>query len=122
MGLQFENLVLNNALLIIKALGINESEIVYDNAYFQKATKTTAGCQIDYLIQTKFNTLFVCEIKFSKREVSGKVIEEVKEKMRAIKKPKSFTCVPVLIHINGVTEELEDSGFFYRIIDMSSYL
>lgn len=122
MGLQFENLVLNNTSLLIKALGIHESEIVFDNAYFQKPTKAIPGCQIDYMIQTTLNTLFVFEIKFSKREISTSVIEEMQEKIHRLKKPKSFTCVPVLVHVNGVTEELEDSQFFYRIINFSEYL
>ena len=122
MGLQFENLVLNNTKMLINALGIHESEVVFDNAYFQKTTKTSAGCQIDYMIQTKLNTLFVFEVKFSKREISASVIQEVQEKMNRIKKPKSFTCIPVLVHVNGVTEELEDSGFFYRIINFSDFL
>lgn len=122
MGLQFENLVLNNRKLLIDTLGIHESEIVFDNAYFQKATKTSAGCQIDYMIQTKLNTLFVFEIKFSRREVSASVIQEVQEKMNRIKKPKSFSCIPILVHVNGVTEELEDAGFFYRIINFSEFI
>ena len=121
MGLQFENLVLNNTSLLINALGIHESEIVFDNAYFQKTTKASPGCQIDYMIQTKLNTLFVFEIKFSKREISTTIIQEVREKMRRIKKTKSFTCIPVLVHVNGITEELEDSGFFYRIINFSDF-
>ena len=122
MGLQFENLVLNNTPLLINALGIHESEIVFDNTYFQKKTATLTGCQIDYMIQTKLNTLFVFEIKFSKRAISSSVIQEVQEKIKRIKKPKSFTCVPVLVHANGITEELEDNGFFYRIINFSDYL
>lgn len=122
MGLQFENLVLNNTQLLIKALGIHESEIVFDGAYFQKSTAINPGCQIDYMIQTKLNTLFVFEIKFSKREISATVISEVKEKMNKIKKPKAFTCIPILVHVNGITEELEDSGFFYRIINFSEFL
>lgn len=121
MGLQFENLVLNNTAILINALGIHESEIVFDNAYFQKSTKISPGCQIDYMIQTKLNTLFVFEIKFSKREISASVIQEVQEKMNHIKKPKSFACIPILVHVNGVTEELEDRGFFYRMINFSDF-
>ena len=32
----------------------------------QTKTSTQRGCQIDYLIQTKINTLFICEFKFKK--------------------------------------------------------
>jgi ribosomal protein L35AE/L33A len=33
-----------------------------------------------------------------------------------LKKPKSFSCRAVLIHVNGVTDELEESGYFSKII------
>ena len=122
MGLQFENLVLNNRELIIKALGLTRNEIVFDNPYFQKAGKHQLGCQIDYLIQTNTNTLLVCEIKFSKRDIPTSIKTEVTEKINRLKIPKQFTCVPVLIHITGMSESLEDSGYFYKTINFSDYL
>lgn len=36
MGLQFENLVLNNRDLVLSELGIRPEEVVYDNPFFQK--------------------------------------------------------------------------------------
>ena len=69
MGIQFENLVLNNFHRVYELLSLNPSEVIYDNPYFQRPTKTHPGCQVDYLIQTKFNTLYICEIKFSKELV-----------------------------------------------------
>lgn len=122
MGLQFENLVLSNRKLITEALGINPAEIERDNPYFQKATDQHPGCQIDYLIQTKLNTLYVCEIKFSKREISTNIIDEMQEKIKRLKKPKNVSCIPVLIYVNGISEALEDSGYFYRAIDFSSLI
>ena len=122
MGLQFENLVLNNRQLIIQALGLTRNQIAYDNPYFQRATKRRSGCQIDYLIQSQTNTLYVCEIKFSKKLISLDVINEVKEKINALSVPRNFTCLPVLIHVSGVSEPLENTEFFYKIIDFSSFL
>ena len=58
MGLQFENLVLNNHKLIQNKLRINPEDIICDNHYYQRASKRRPGCQIDYLIQTKFKTLY----------------------------------------------------------------
>ena len=48
MGLQFENLVLNNRTQIYDILGINPSEIEYDNPFLQTKTKAREGCQIDF--------------------------------------------------------------------------
>ncbi len=122
MGLQFENLVLNNRNAIKHILNIAPNEVVYDNPFFQKKTKLQPGCQIDYLIQTKFNTLYICEIKFSKNLISSEVIHDVNEKINRLKIPKHITCRSVLIHVNGVTENVSTHGNFSKIIDFSDLL
>lgn len=122
MGLQFENLVLNNFSRVYELLGLSPSEVIYDNPYFQRATKTQKGCQIDYLVQTKFNTLYICEIKFSKEPIGVSVIHEVQQKMDRLLKPKNFSMRPVLIHVNGVTDAVMESDFFAKIIDFGQFL
>lgn len=122
MALQFENLVLNNRPLIHQALNIVPNEIVSENPFYQHKTHRSPGCQIDYLIQTKFNTLYVCEIKFSKNVVDSSVISEVQKKLDALSYPKGYSCRSVLIHVNGVTESIIDSDYFASIINFSTYL
>jgi hypothetical protein len=80
------------------------------------------GCQIDYLIQTKHNTLYICEIKFSKNEIKSDVIGEVQKKISALAMPKYFSYRAVLIHVNGVTDEVTDNDFFSTIIDFGQFL
>ena len=36
--------------------------------------------------------------------------------------PRNFPYRPVLIHFNGVRDDVQDSGFFYRIIDFGQCL
>lgn len=122
MGLQFENLVLQNRSLIQQALNIKPEEIIADNPFYQNKTIRTAGCQIDYMIQTKFNSLYVCEIKFSKNEVSASVIQEVQEKIDRLKYFKGYSCRPVLIHVNGLSTEIIEQDYFVAIIDFSTFL
>ncbi len=122
MGLQFENLVINNFKTLDRLLGINPESIIYDNPFFQRQTKEQRGCQIDYMIQTKFNTLYICEIKFSKEKIKAKVIDEMKEKINRIKMPRNFSIRPVLIHVNGVTDAVIESDFFAKIIDFCEFL
>jgi uncharacterized protein len=122
MALQFENLVLNSRHQLHQRLGVNPEEIVTENPFFQRQTLRHAGCQIDYLVHMKFNTLYVCEIKFSKGTVGSSVIEEVKAKIDALQRPKGMSCRPVLIHVNGVSEDVVDSDYFTAIIDMSELL
>jgi len=118
MGLQFENLVLGNRQLIWKQLGLSAHDIVNDGAYFQKNTKQQAGCQIDYLIQTRYNNLFVCEVKFSRNEIKTNVIDEVQQKIARLKIPMHFSCFPVLIHVNAVSDAVLDANYFMKIIDL----
>ena len=122
MGLQFENLVLNNRKQIQRILGIDPSEIVNDNPFFQRKTKERSGCQIDYMIQTKFGTCYLCEIKFSNREITKNVIDEIKEKIQSLALPKNISIRPVLIHVNGVDESVTESNFFSSIIDFNTLL
>lgn len=121
-ALQFENLVLNNRELIWKILRIKPEDIVSENPFFQNKTIKQQGCQIDYLIQTKFDSLYVCEIKFSRHKVPHQVVGEVQSKIDRLKRPTSMSCRPVLIHVNGVDEELEESRYFSEIIDFGEML
>jgi AAA+ ATPase superfamily predicted ATPase len=121
-GLQFENLVLSNRKSILQKLHIRPHDVVWDNPYFQEGTKKLQGCQIDYLIQTRDRTLYLCEIKFSMHPVPGEVIQEVERKMNALPLPRGFSIRPILIHINGVSNELRAKEFFSSIIDFSQLL
>lgn len=122
MGLQFENLVLNNRKEIKNILKIKPEEVISDNPFFQHKNLKQPGCQIDYLVQTRFNTLYVCEIKFSKQPIGVSIIDEVQEKINCLVRPAGFSCRPVLIHVNGVTVDVEDGGYFAEIIDFSRLL
>lgn len=122
MGLQFENLVLNSRAAIRDALDLDANSIVNENPYFQTPTKSQPGCQIDFMIQTRFSCLYICEIRFSTRALGIDVVREVRSRIVRLKRPKHFSCRPVLIHINGVTRELADSDYFAHVIDVSEML
>lgn len=68
-------------------------------SFFQNTAARQPGCQIDYMVQTRFNTLYVCEVKFAKNPIGPRVIEEMEEKIRRMKVPKRFLIRPVLIHV-----------------------
>jgi len=122
MGLQFENLVVNNRDEIFRLLNIDPETVIYDNPFFQKKTTRQKGCQIDYLIQTKFKTLYVLEIKFSKNLIKQQVIEEVTEKIKRISLPRGTAVFPVLVHVNGVADRVYEEDYFHSIINFSDLL
>lgn len=119
LGFQLENLLLKNRKLIYQALGIHPEEVVIDNPYFQKGSGDREGCQIDYLIQTRSNTLFVCEIKMRRKELGDEVIDAMKNKIKALSYPKGFGIAPVLIHLGPVSDALLSDPYFYRMIDIT---
>ena len=118
-GLQLENLVLCNRDLILKQLSIKGQDIVMDDPYFQKGTKRIKGCQIDYLIQTRFKTIFLCEIKYSQNPITKSVIQEMEEKIKRLAVSKNQAVLPVLIHFNEISDDVLQSEYFYRIINFT---
>jgi uncharacterized protein len=122
MGLQFENLVLSNRRELHRLLKIAPDEIVNSNPYFRRKTGGQPGCQIDYLIQTRFDTLYLCEVKFSRNAIGASVIPEVQSKVAAMNRPRGMSCRPVLIHVNGVSSDLIESRYFAHIVDLGRLL
>ncbi len=122
MGLQFENLLIQNRSLLLKSIEIDELDCVFDGPYRQTKTSQNKGCQIDYLIQTKSKNLFLCEFKSGLKELGMDVIEEVQEKINRLSIPVGFAVIPVLFHMGGVSKNFLNSKYFYRIIDAKDFL
>lgn len=120
LGLQFENLVLNSRPVIHNLLELDD--VVNENPYFQRKTKRQEACQIDYLIQTRSHSLYVCEIKFSKNPIGSEVIQEVQEKITRLKIPRGFSIRPVLIHVNGCQDSIKESEYFSHVISFGDLL
>jgi hypothetical protein len=73
------------------------------------------------MIQTKFDTLYLCEIKFSRQVIGMEILEEIEQKIARLKRPKGFSIRPVLIHVNGVSEAVVESDFFCSIIAFGDF-
>ena len=74
------------------------------------------------MVQTRFNTLYICEVKFIKNPVDPQIIDEMEEKIKRLKVPKRFSIRPVLIHVNGVEDSVLDKEYFDKIIDFGQLL
>lgn len=120
-GLQFENLVLDNTLDIIDALGIEHKNIIQYGSFFQTQTKKRQGCQIDLMILDKYQTVYLCEIKF-KREIGREVINDVQEKIKRLERPKYISVRPILIYSGELSTALLQDDFFDKTFDVGSLL
>ncbi|MFC2172926.1 ATP-binding protein [Acidobacteriota bacterium] len=120
MGLQLENLVLNNLKPLLVKLRIPFGSVRCASPYFQNRTARQKACQVDLLIQTR-NTLYVCEIKFRKK-VDTAVVAEMKEKLHRLKYNKTTSVRPVLIHAGELAQGIEASDFFDAVISLDELL
>ncbi|UYM15699.1 AAA family ATPase [Endozoicomonas euniceicola] len=118
LGLQFENLVHNNILFILKQLHLNIQDIAFAAPYLQTTTTRRQGCQIDLLIQAK-NRVYVCECKLHSGEITRAIIPEVQAKISKLPKPKGISFHPVLIHGNRVAESVIEEDYFDRVINLA---
>lgn len=122
MGLQLEQLLMQNSSLLLKKMGVLPMGVIADGPFRQIKTTKQAGCQIDYLVQTETKNIFICEFKFMRSELGIEVIQQMEKKMQALAVPRGFAVLPVLFHIGGVSVSVELSNYFYRIIDISDLL
>lgn len=119
-GLQFENVILNNYTEVCEILNIPLISVLNIGSYFQSETLRQKSCQIDLLIQTK-NTLYICELK-ARREVDISVIEEVKKKIKTLKRPSTLSVRTVLIYAGDLDQEIIEDDYFDEIIDFNELL
>jgi AAA+ ATPase superfamily predicted ATPase len=119
-GLQIESLLVQNRQMILKTLGLEDP--LTDNPYVQRPTLSKKGCQIDYLIQTKTNNLYICEFKSGKNILGPEIIGEVQEKIKRLTIPRGMATIPVLFQMGGVSPSVYKSNFFYKIIELADLL
>jgi len=122
MGLQFENLVLQNREFIWDRCGLSPSDIEMEGPFYQTPTKKRQGCQIDYMIQTRHGPVYLCEIRFSRKCITSDVHAEVHEKLKRLNLPRHCSALPVLVHANLVSESVIYGNCFARIIDFTDIL
>lgn len=120
MGLQFENLVLNNATRLLPLLGIGNSVVRSISPYRNERNSRRGGCQVDLLIQTQ-RTAYVVEVK-RRREIGAEVEAEVEEKIRRIPFGRGMSVRTALVYDGHLDPAVEGGGFFDALIPSSELL
>ena len=117
MGLQFENLIVNNAMDVVPFLGIGNST-VESAAPYRNVRKDRngekKGCQIDLLVQTP-RTAYVVEVK-RRSEIGPEIEREVAERMKRLPLRRGMSKRPALVYDGHVDPTVEASGFFAAIV------
>ena len=123
MGLQFENLVVNNAFELLPLMGIGNTTVCsaapYRNARSDRQGNQR-GCQVDLLVQTP-RTAYVVEVKRRQR-IGLEIEDEVAERMRRLPLRKGMSKRPVLVYDGELDPAVEADGFFSAIISSRQLL
>lgn len=117
MGLQFKNLIVNNAMDLVSLFGLGnttvESAAPYRNVRRDR-NGNAAGCQIVLLVQTP-KTAYVIEIK-RKGEIGPEIEDELRERMRRLPVRPGMSKRPVLVYDGHLDPTVEAGGFFAAVI------
>ncbi len=106
-GLQFENLVLNNVDVLLAHMGLSNTAIINAGSFFQAQTKNHKSCQIDLMLRSK-ESLYLFEVKFRNR-ITGTVVKELHEKVARLKLPRSVSVRYGLIYQGNLDASLKNS-------------
>lgn len=120
MGLQFENLVLNNFTTLVREIGLVGKNVESAAPYFRRGGKCGGGVQVDLLVQLP-KSVYVVEIKRRAR-IGISVEEEVQRKIERLGLPKTKSVKTVLVYDGELDLEIEEDGFFDYLVSAERLL
>ena len=117
-GFAFEKLCLQNIPGLLRALDIPLYQLEDYGPFFRQPgrNKKGAGVQIDLLLKRKGDILTLIECKFKTTPVGIGVVSDVKKKIERLEAPRRFSVERVLLSAGEVSREVENSGYFHRIL------
>ena len=114
MGLQFENLIVNNLSALLPRLGLDRVLLKSAAPWRQMPTQRRRGCQIDLLLQSE-KSVVVVEIK--RKNVIGPEIEkEIADKVKALDLPRDVSVRTALVYDGDLSPTVEANGYIDAII------
>lgn len=120
MGLQFENLVLNNFRMLAPLIGLTGKIIDSVAPYYRRGRKKGEGVQIDMLVQLP-KSLYVIEVKRMER-IPASVEDEVQRKIERMTVPKGKSVKAVLVYDGELDPRLEEDGYFDYLVSADMLL
>ena len=121
-GLQFENLVVNNAAELLSPLHMDRTLVLSAAPYFRRASESSGkeGVQVDLLLQTKMSYCIV-EVK-RKAKIGREVIDEVERKRNLLPHPASVSVRTALVYDGDLSPSVEADGYFDVVVRFGDLL
>lgn len=120
MGLQFENLVLNNFSALADELGLIGKSVDSVAPYFRRGGRRGEGVQIDLLIQLP-RCVYLVEVK-RKGKINVSIEDEIEEKRRRLRLSRGKSIKTVLVYEGELDSTLEEDGYFDYLISIERLL
>jgi len=121
-GKAFEHLCIAHARPLAEILGFSGIDFTC-GPYFRAPAGEEAGLQIDLLFQRADNVLTLCEMKCGLPPIGLGVVKDVERKVAILQRAfPSKTIQRVLVVHGEPSRDLEQAGYFYRIIRSSELL
>lgn len=120
MGLQFENMVLNNLKELMPLIGLKGKLLLSAAPYRNSRESKGGGCQIDLLIQTE-RTAYVIEIK-RRKYIDGEVVDEVVRKVKRLPLRAGVSVRPCLVYEGELAPRVQSQDYFDAIVPVRRLL
>ena len=121
LGLQFENMVVNNTKALIPLLHLEGQHILSAAPFsLRSAAHDKHGLQIDLLIQTA-RTAILVEVK-NRCRIESDIESEIKEKLRRFPRRRNVSLRTALVYDGELSPAVVRSGVFDIVIPFSKLL
>lgn len=117
LGLQFENLVVNNLAPLCRDIGLGRKLVTSAAPYARRKSASCPGLQIDLLIQTP-KSVYVVEVKRRNR-IEASIEREIGEKVARLGVGPDKSVRTVLVYDGKLSPEVEENGFIDFLIPFS---
>ena len=110
---------------LLSAAGIPLNEVLGYGPFFRqpgRKNQNDAGLQIDILVHRQGHVLTIIECKFQTTPVGLSVVQEVEKKLNFLKPNKLHTVEKMLVCAGPITKDLQQSGYFHKILDLDAFL
>lgn len=114
LGLQFENLVINNLSQLCEEIGLGRKLVISAAPYVRRKSGSCAGVQIDLLLQTP-KSVYVVEVKRRKR-IDASIEREIAEKVERLGIGNDKSVRTVLVYDGALSSEVEENGFIDYLV------
>lgn len=114
LGLQFENLVVNNLASLCREIGLGRKLVTSAAPYARRKSASCPGLQIDLLIQTP-KSVYVVEVKRC-NHIDASVEKEIAEKVARLGVGPDKSVRTVLVYEGKLSPAVEEDGFIDFVV------